>query len=635
MSIGMFGTKITGLTFLLLIGLIFLMTPAYGAPATLNRLSTASPPAAATEQTGGCEQFSLLPPFVLADGRIGTTYRQQIKTSAQIRPPSFKVTKGRMPDGMHLEGAGFITGTPQKAGHYRFSVRAWTECPTHANRDEKTYAVLVRDRKVAVTAQAQPVTLLAEAGRDGVHAIRYLLKSTSPGDIRLSSSGGRFLVEGREVGRTAQPITIVVRGGSAWASELLTLRRNVMAAAWRSGSRKITYLRDFSAKEFATTAEARLEIFIQPPGAGGGRQALPSDDQNDHSVVPGHIVVTAEATSGGRHAIDRLPSTYPLSIVESFEIRALNQLVTVFFTKADVAALIPQLRNERGVLHAQPNRYFRTFADPQDDLQQVYRQLNLESVHRHYQGHGTTVAIIDTGVDLRHPDLKERVVQHANLLRNNPYRAEIHGTAVAGVLAAGINGFGISGVAPGADLIALRACWQISEKDPEGRCTSVSVSKALDTAIAAEARVVNMSFGTAVPDRLMTRLLEAGADRAIVFVAPVGNQPTAVTIPFPASHEKVLAVGGIDAKGGLYPNPILAATAGLCAPASNILTTVPGGGHNFMNGTSISAAIVSGIVAVAKEKNRHLGIASLPDYKGDLCRWQEALMHRSLCGARP
>jgi len=199
------------------------------------------------------------------------------------------------------------------------------------------------------------------------------------------------------------------------------------------------------------------------------------------------------------------------------------------------------------------------------------------------------------------------------------------------VIAASVNNTGITGIAPRADLMALRACQQLSETDPEGSCTTISISKAIDMAIESKAQIVNMSFGTPAPDRLMMQLLETGAQKGVLFVAPVGNQPGRQTVPFPASHSKVLAVGGWDATGAPYPNATLARAADVCAPASHIFTTVPGKGYNFLSGTSISAAIVSGILAVAKEKNRNLNMHTLPDYEGDLCRWQEKLIHRKVC----
>lgn len=621
---------------LLLLGLLFLNPPAvFGASGAPGRLNTAPQPAAPSDADGACARFSLLPPFVLAEGRMGTVYRQQIRTAAKTNSLQFKIAKGRLPDGLRLDDNGQITGTPKQAGLYRFAVQARTNCPTHANRDERTYAITIRPPVAAITAQTLPESIRATAGRDFVQPVRYLLKSTSQISIQLYSSGGRFMANGRIVGRTAQPLTVTAKGSAAWISELLTVRGDVMAAALRLGSRKITYIRNFSDKQSAVKVQARLDITIRPPLAVPDHRPMGAGESTERTVLPGQIVVTAKASPEGRRAIDRLAAMYSLKTIESFEIRTLKQFVAVFTTKGDVPGLIRQIRGERGILQAQPNRLLRTFADPLDDLQHIYSQLNLKVLHKDYQGRGTKVAVIDTGVDIHHPDLKARIVKHANLIRNNPYRAEIHGTAVAGVMAAGINGFGMSGIAPQADLIALRACWQISEAHPEGSCTSVSVSKALDMAIESEAQVVNMSFGAAAPDPLIMQLLEAGAEKSIIFVAPVGNQTTAVAVPFPASHAKVLAVGGIDARGGLYPNRTLAMSADLCAPSSHILSTIPGGGHNFMSGTSISAAIVSGILAAAKEKNRHLSITLLPEYDGDLCRWQERLMKRSLCNASP
>ncbi len=346
---------------------------------------------------------------------------------------------------------------------------------------------------------------------------------------------------------------------------------------------------------------------------------------------PGQIVVVTEATTRGRLTVNRLRKKYKLKTLETIALRTLDQTATVFGTQGSVRILVQQIRKERGVIQVQLNQFFRTMSEPQNDLQTIYSTLNLSAVHQHYRGKGVRVAIVDTGVDTHHPDLKQRVVRHANLIRNNPYRAEIHGTALAGVMAASINNFGMAGIAPQADLLALRACWQTSKTDPEGTCTTISIAKAMDMAIASDAQIVNMSFGARASDRLMIKLLEAGDRKGVLFVAPVGNQKNRKKLPFPASHSKVIAVGGWDPSTGYYPNAVLAGAADVCAPASHIFTTVPGKGYNFLSGTSISAAIVSGILAVAKEKNRYLGLATLPAFEGNICRWQEKLIHRSVC----
>jgi hypothetical protein len=346
------------------------------------------------------------------------------------------------------------------------------------------------------------------------------------------------------------------------------------------------------------------------------------------SYLSGQIVVITESSESGRYTIEYLRTKYGLRILETFTLNSLNQNGTIFHTENDISDLIENIEEENGVLLVQPNHIFRTLTEPLSDMQHIYSTLRLSEVHRRYKGQGVTLAIIDTGVDIRHTDLKKRIAGHANFLRQSPYRGEIHGTALAGVMVASINDYGIAGIAPEAGLVALRACKQISEKNPEGRCYTSSVSKALDMAIEEKADIVNMSFGAFIPDPLMIQILNEGDKRGILFVAPVGNRKNSTKPSFPASHSNVLAVGGIDAAGKGYPNEELASAARVCAPALNVLTTIPGNRHNFLSGTSISAAIVSGLLAIAKEKHRRIGIRQLPTYKGDICRWQEDLLIR-------
>jgi len=349
------------------------------------------------------------------------------------------------------------------------------------------------------------------------------------------------------------------------------------------------------------------------------------------NFLPGQIIVITRSSRAADGTAAYLGKKYRLRLVDAYAIRSLKRNVTVFSTPDNVVELIKQIKKEPRVLQAQPNHLFKTLSEPQQDLQHVYQTLHLTGVHQRYKGRGVRVAIVDTGVDIRHRDLSARVLEHVNLLKHNLYRGEIHGTAMAGVVLASINQFGIAGVAPQADLIALRACRQISENHPEGHCTTTSVSKALDTAIALKAQIVNMSFGASVPDFLMMQLFNEGAKRGVLFVAPVGNQKDKTKISFPASHSKVIAVGGVDERGEAYPNAALASAARVCAPAKEVLTTLPGNHHNIMNGTSISAAVVSGILALAKEKNSGLSIRTLPDYQGDLCLWQQALINLPVC----
>ena len=139
------------------------------------------------------------------------------------------------------------------------------------------------------------------------------------------------------------------------------------------------------------------------------------------------------------------------------------------------------------------------------------RRLRLSELHRIATGKGVKVAQIDTGVDWRHPDLADGVTSHRNFVDDSPYVAEVHGTAVAGIIAArGNNGIGMVGVAPDATLLALRACWAEAPAAQPAVCNSFTLAKALQYALGERAQVINLSL-TGPRDRLLERLLEVAA----------------------------------------------------------------------------------------------------------------------------
>jgi len=345
------------------------------------------------------------------------------------------------------------------------------------------------------------------------------------------------------------------------------------------------------------------------------------------SYVPGQIVVVANSME----LLKKLELLYKLEFIEGFDIKSLNVRMAVFQTDEDIFRLIDIIRKEDGVVLAQPNHILRTLSEPMSDMQNIYRILNLSSLHKYYRGKGVVVAIIDTGVDTGHRDLRESIIESENLLRDSPYQAEIHGTAVAGIIGAGINGFGIEGIAPEAGILALRACRQVSEVHPEGECYTSSVAKALDISIEKGARVVNMSIGSASPDRLIKALIEEGARKGMIFVAPAGNMPYMKEVAFPASHPDVIAVAGMDDSGNPYPNPEIASKAMVSAPATNVFTTIPGNKHNFLSGTSMASASVTGIITLAVNKDKGTDRHNLPEFNGDICKWQEELLEMPIC----
>ncbi len=349
------------------------------------------------------------------------------------------------------------------------------------------------------------------------------------------------------------------------------------------------------------------------------------------SYVPGQILLVTEGSEKGQRLVEKIGGKYGLRLKETYDLLTLNLKVAILLTQGDIFKQISAILKEEGVVLVQPNYIFRTLAEPMSDKQSIYRVLNLKKVHEYVKGKGVLVAIIDTGVDTQHKDLKDRIVSSENLLKEYPYTAEVHGTAVAGVIGASVNGFGIEGVAPEAEILVLRACRQVFQQDPEAECYTISVARAMDRAIEKKAKVVNMSFGSTISDKLIVRLLEEGVRKGIIFVAPAGNVANQKILPFPASFPRVVAVAGMDEKGNPYPNPEIASKARVCAPATNILTTIPGDKHNFLNGTSLSSATVAGLLTLATGKSGEIEIDKIPPFKGDLCQWEGELLKLPVC----
>jgi subtilisin family serine protease len=140
-----------------------------------------------------------------------------------------------------------------------------------------------------------------------------------------------------------------------------------------------------------------------------------------------------------------------------------------------------------------------------------------------------------------------------------------------------------------------------------------------------------MSFGSIHYDSLISKLIGRGVALGILFVAPAGNLPNEEDLRFPASHPSVIPAGGLDEKLNPYPNSDITKKSLVSAPAVNIISTVPGNKHNFLSGTSLSSAYVSGILALALEKDKTINKQKLPPYKGDICKWEEELLKMKIC----
>lgn len=308
--------------------------------------------------------------------------------------------------------------------------------------------------------------------------------------------------------------------------------------------------------------------------------------------------------------IRELSRTYSLTLVSEWPIEQLTMHCVLFRIPPGTTreAVIEKLRADKRVLIAQPLNEFESatteapgFDDPYAKLQSNVRALDVQEAHRMSKGLGVRVAVIDTGVDTRHPDLVGRTLLTRNYVDadDTAFRADRHGTQVAGLIAAAANnGIGIVGVAPDVKLMAYKACWQ-PDAAAAGRCNSFTLAQAMADALTAKAQVINLSVVGPV-DPLLAALVDKATGAGVVVVGAVSED---ARLGFPAKLPHVLAVGESETTA--------AGTDQLLAPARDIITLVPNGHYDFASGSSLATAQVSGVVALLLAKDQKLGIDRL------------------------
>jgi hypothetical protein len=313
--------------------------------------------------------------------------------------------------------------------------------------------------------------------------------------------------------------------------------------------------------------------------------------------------------SGGaaRATMKSIAGDYHLAQVAEWPIPLLKVHCAVFEIPKDAtrAAVLDALKAEPRVRLAEPLGVFETrsetYNDPYVGLQSGFRQLDVADAHGLSRGDGVRVAVIDTGVDLKHPDLANKVVTARDFVDGtaDQFRRDRHGTEVAGVIGALANNhLGIVGVAPGVRIIALKACWQLTDDADNARCNSFTLAKAISAAIDLKSQVVNLSLGGPT-DPLLAQLVATGIKRGIVFVGAASGTGQG----FPQDVPGVLAVAASE--GGASSD------RRLHAPGREILTLLPQGHYDFASGSSLAVAHVTGTVALLLARHPRLSSAEI------------------------
>jgi subtilisin family serine protease len=264
--------------------------------------------------------------------------------------------------------------------------------------------------------------------------------------------------------------------------------------------------------------------------------------------------------------------------------------------------------------------------------------LDLPGAWQLTRGAGVTVAIVDSGARLEHPDLAPNIWTNFDEVPgngvdddHNGYVDDVHGvdlssarpgqdladgaghgTHVAGIVAAAANGRGVVGVAPQAKLMIVRVL------DDHGAGTTGAVAEGVRYAAANGARIINLSLGGDGRDEGMVAALQAAADANVLVVASAGNDgrdiDTKPSYPAALPAPNLLAVASTDPDNGRgisdYSN-YGRLTVQVAAPGAQILSTGKDGDYVLMSGTSMAAPMVTGVAALAASVNPRMSAVDL------------------------
>ncbi len=316
-----------------------------------------------------------------------------------------------------------------------------------------------------------------------------------------------------------------------------------------------------------------------------------------------------------------------------------------FTSEVDTAAILQELRETPGVVWAEVNHVYRVSAtEPDDPLlnsQWYLYRIGAPDVWPQSMGQAEViVGVIDTGVDYLHEDLQGQLwVNAAEDLNGNGrldsldlngidddgngYVDDVigwdftdapafadggdydqpdndpmdefftgHGTPVAGLIAAAANnGVGMAGVAPGIKIMALRA------GTASGYLEEDDVAEAIVYAVDNGAKIINMSFGDVAFSYLLRDVIRYGVENGVLFVASAGNDGNDV-FQFPAAYDETIAVGATDFQNNLAAFSSYGIKVDLVAPGMDLLSLKIGNNYGPVSGTSFSAPLVSGALAL-------------------------------------
>lgn len=337
-------------------------------------------------------------------------------------------------------------------------------------------------------------------------------------------------------------------------------------------------------------------------GRGGGPRRNQVQTALDATTIPNELIAEIDGALSDAQA-DEIARRHGLRRVQSQNFPLIGASIGLFriTDRRPVDVVSREFATEASVHSVQPNfRYRLQEQKPAalgegDPLQYALAKMRLPEAHKLAHGSGVKVAVIDSAIDVRHPELKGSIVDSFDALGSTE-GPHVHGTGIAGAIVAHAR---LMGSAPSAGIIAIRAFGTASNG---AQSNSYVILKALDYAAGHGAQIVNMSFA-GPKDTLIERGIDAVAKKDIVMVAAAGNAGAKSPPLYPAANPNVIAVSATDAQDHLFIASNRGGYVAVAAPGVDVFLPAPDGKYQMTSGTSFSAAYVSGLAALMLERN--------------------------------
>jgi subtilisin family serine protease len=222
------------------------------------------------------------------------------------------------------------------------------------------------------------------------------------------------------------------------------------------------------------------------------------------------------------------------------------------------------------------------------------------------RGRGIRSAVLDTGIDLAHPDLQGSVLATCDFTGTGINDVSGHGTHCAGVIAARQNDLGVVGICP--DLAADGGGLLIGKVlGNDGAGSESWIGKGIDWAVEQGAHLISMSLGSPQYSAVMFQAIYRAVARGVFVICAAGNNGADNSVDYPGKFEETITVGAVDRNGHVASFSSRGPEVDIAAPGQDVLSTFPGGRYAKLSGTSMATPFVAGVVALMLSKHKSQG----------------------------